>query len=445
MWKWHLSHRECGSHSSHPKSTPRGPPTGTRAGYHDGAIWVFRRPGEKVRCVWELLWSVGLNVCVCVLCLDSVISSGGVQRGVREGFYQGLASADRKLRAVSTGSSSLRPTWSSLNTGTESRYLEWLALSWQRHLVYPWASPLTVCELSLSICAKEDNTHQTGMLWKWKSVSPRAWGDRWKVKNKSKTLCPVTAHVSSRGVPMGVTSLWPSQTPLCGMAKGRLHTAWRDEGLKADPWPSPPCVPSSCPLQRWMPSKWRPRRALQSPLWSPGWLPPGKSASSRLEHLGSPGRGPCGEGPTHQHQHASYASEALGTSVLEAQSDFRRQSHRQHLTAACWGSWPGPANQVTPKCLAHRNCEIMNCSSYSKKSPKSWGSLSHMKTVTDTPTGDWVGVISVPFCWRSYFQITDLSERLVRLDIVNALRRLWLYQLFTHLYTRLSCNAPTIY
>ena len=39
------------------KVLPRGPLLAQERGYHEGAIWVFRRPGERVR---------GVCVCVCV-------------------------------------------------------------------------------------------------------------------------------------------------------------------------------------------------------------------------------------------------------------------------------------------------------------------------------------------------------------------------------------------
>ena len=110
-------------------------------------------------------------------------------------------------------------------------------------------------------------------------------------------------------------------------------------------------------------------------------------------------------------------------------TDFRQQSHRQHLATASWEGWPRPANQETPKCLAHRKRKITNCSLCPKKSTKLWCCLLHTKRVTNTPKVDWVGVIFVPFYWTIYLQLTDISERLVRLDIVNALRRLWLSQL----------------
>ena len=180
-----------------------------------------------------------------------------------------------------------------------------------------------------------------------------------------------------------------------------------------------------------MTSKVRSQKAVTGVSTLASWMAHSEEVSW-LEYLRSPGRGPCGEEPTCQHQHASSISELLGKSILDSQSDFRQQSHRQHRAAASWESWPTPANPETPKCLAQRRRKITNCSSCPKKSTKLWCYLLHMKRVTNTATEDRVGGIFVPFCWRIYLQPTDIT-RLVRPDIVNALRRLWLYQLFTQL------------
>ena len=277
------------------------------------------------------------------------------------------------------------------------------------------------------------------MLWKWKFVLPRAWGN---IGERSKTSQRVFAHWplmwSSCVVSMGLTfSLWPSQTPLCCMAK------WKDSdsSLKGEashslawcrPHGGPVTIASLCSLVPFPPTLNDFQGEvtegndcgfhfglLEGSLWGSQWV---------VRILTKPGERPMWRGtslptPTcQQHQRTSREQHPWVT-------DFRQQSHRQHLAAASWEGWPRPANQETPKCLAHRKCKITNCSLCPRKSTKLWCCLLHTKRVTNTPKIDWVGVIFVPFYWTIYLQLTDISERLVRLDIVNALRRLWLSQL----------------
>lgn len=233
------------------------------------------------------------------------------------------------------------------------------------------------------------------------------------------SLCPLTTHTelmcSSQGFNLLFTA-FPNTTLLYGHVKrlwflshrGGSHS-WCDAGLTAGPWPSPPCVLPSRSLQHWMASKLRSQKAVTGVSTWVSWMAQSEEVGW-LEYLRSPGRGPCGQEPSCQHQHASNISELLGKSILESQSGFRQQSHRQHLTAASWESWPRPANQETPKCLAHRKHKITNCSSCPKKSTKLWCYLLHMKRVTNTPTVDWVGGIFGHSVEESTFNLTSLRD-----------------------------------